>query len=294
MPRDQRPVNELKALRASPLYDWACLPPSGLASRCASALAGVTLLLSAPIAAATFDPATELPQLALAASAGSLLVLLLLLVRTYLGWDHVGGRLLAAVVEYEETGWYDGQRFVKPPRVLARDRLLGAYEALPALARLRTALGATALALGLACASLGAVQSQAPAAVAERAAAEAQQQRAAGGGGAQPGGGGAGAGRGGGGGAAEAEEEEENTEGFELGGGPWGPSARLLYSDRAAEAERGAIEARLGPGVPAYCADRYARALAGDGVDCDALLAQGRAVRGAAAAAAAAAGGGGG
>ena len=31
-------------------------------------------------------------------------------------------------VEYEETGWYDGQVFVKPPEVLARDRLLGSYE----------------------------------------------------------------------------------------------------------------------------------------------------------------------
>ena len=34
----------------------------------------------------------------------------------------------ARQVEYEETGWYDGQVFVKPPEVLARDRLLGSYE----------------------------------------------------------------------------------------------------------------------------------------------------------------------
>ena len=40
----------------------------------------------------------------------------------------MGDRLLSAAVEYEETGWYDGQLFVKPPEVLARDRLLGSYE----------------------------------------------------------------------------------------------------------------------------------------------------------------------
>ena len=37
-------------------------------------------------------------------------------------------RFHARQVEYEETGWYDGQVFVKPPEVLARDRLLGSYE----------------------------------------------------------------------------------------------------------------------------------------------------------------------
>lgn len=25
------------------------------------------------------------------------------------GWQHVGDRLISATVEYEETGWYDGQ-----------------------------------------------------------------------------------------------------------------------------------------------------------------------------------------
>jgi hypothetical protein len=42
----------------------------------------------------------------------------------------------------QETGWYDGQTFVKPPEVLARDRLLGTYEVSPIMARLRkTMLG---------------------------------------------------------------------------------------------------------------------------------------------------------
>lgn len=33
------------------------------------------------------------------------------------GWSYVGDRLLSAVVPYEETGWYDGQLWVKPPEV---------------------------------------------------------------------------------------------------------------------------------------------------------------------------------
>ena len=67
--------------------------------------------------------------------------------RLYLGWSYVAQRLLSAAIPYEESGWYDGQTFVKPPSVLARDRLLGAYEARPALARLRVTLGGVGAAL---------------------------------------------------------------------------------------------------------------------------------------------------
>jgi hypothetical protein len=42
---------------------------------------------------------------------------------------------------------YDGQVFVKPPEVLTRDRLLGAYEVKPALQRLRGSLVGTGAAL---------------------------------------------------------------------------------------------------------------------------------------------------
>ena len=64
----------------------------------------------------------------LSASLGSLTVVAVAVLRIYLGWSYVGDRLLSAAVAYEETGWYDGQLFVKPPEVLARDRLLGSYE----------------------------------------------------------------------------------------------------------------------------------------------------------------------
>ena len=64
----------------------------------------------------------------MSAALGALLVVAVAVLRIYLGWAYVGDRLLSAAVEYEETGWYDGQLFVKPPEVLARDRLLGSYE----------------------------------------------------------------------------------------------------------------------------------------------------------------------
>lgn len=43
-------------------------------------------------------------------------------------------------MEYEETGWYDGQVYVKDPEMLARDRLLGTYTVRPIVERLRKTL----------------------------------------------------------------------------------------------------------------------------------------------------------
>lgn len=40
------------------------------------------------------------------------------------GWSYVGDRLLSAVIPYEETGWYDGQMWVKPPEVSAHILIL--------------------------------------------------------------------------------------------------------------------------------------------------------------------------
>lgn len=68
-------------------------------------------------------------------------------VRMYLGWAYVGNRLLSATVEYEETGWYDGQIWVKTAEVLARDRLLGSFTVKPVLNRLKNTLVALAISL---------------------------------------------------------------------------------------------------------------------------------------------------
>ncbi|MGB1417699.1 MAG: CGLD27 family protein, partial [Synechococcus sp.] len=38
---------------------------------------------------------------------------------------------------YEESGWYDGQVWIKPPEVLLQDRLIGTYEIYPGLLRLQ-------------------------------------------------------------------------------------------------------------------------------------------------------------
>ena len=43
---------------------------------------------------------------AVAGCLGSLVVVVLVVLRIYLGWAYVGDRLLSAAIPYEETGWY--------------------------------------------------------------------------------------------------------------------------------------------------------------------------------------------
>ena len=43
---------------------------------------------------------------------------------------------MEATVPYEESGWYDGQVWIKPPEILLQDRLIGTYEIYPGLKRL--------------------------------------------------------------------------------------------------------------------------------------------------------------
>jgi Conserved in the green lineage and diatoms 27 len=49
-------------------------------------------------------------------------LLKVMLVRLYLGWSFVQKRLLSATLFYEESGWYDGQMWIKSVDTLMQDR----------------------------------------------------------------------------------------------------------------------------------------------------------------------------
>jgi len=70
---------------------------------------------------------------------------LLLLVRQWLGWTTVLKRLLIERVEYEETGWYDGQVWEKPLAWREQDWLVASHQVRPILARLQRAIALAAV-----------------------------------------------------------------------------------------------------------------------------------------------------
>ncbi|KAM0863477.1 hypothetical protein ACQ4PT_044572 [Festuca glaucescens] len=147
VPPDQRPVNEYEALAASLPFSWAAGDLRVYCSRLAFTGAAFALFVGLPVAA--FGGRGDAVHLALGATGSGILAVTLAVVRMYLGWAYVGNRLLSATVEYEETGWYDGQIWVKTPEVLARDRLLGSFSVKPVLNRVKFTLVGLAVSLTL-------------------------------------------------------------------------------------------------------------------------------------------------
>lgn len=74
-------------------------------------------------------------------------VLSLILIRLYLGWSYIADRLFSATVFYEESGWYDGQIWIKTSEMLTKDRLICAYYVIPLLQRTRLTLSILALSI---------------------------------------------------------------------------------------------------------------------------------------------------
>ncbi|WOK94418.1 hypothetical protein Cni_G03120 [Canna indica] len=147
VPFEQRPVNEYAALKDTTLYSWGELSPGNFFVRLGSLSLITFTILGAPIAAASFSPSKDPLKFVLAAGIGTLLLVALVVLRIYLGWNYVGNRLLSAVIPYEESGWYDGGMWVKPPEVLARDRLLGSYKVKPVIKLLKQTLVGTGVLL---------------------------------------------------------------------------------------------------------------------------------------------------
>jgi len=145
IPKDQRPMNELKMIQSGQFLNPS--NPEKFKTDFGRVCIGVLVLLGGPISAFTFDPLKQtLPFLAGGIATTSFLSSLAL-IRTYLGWSYVNERLITAILPYEETGWYDGQKFTKPPQVLARHQLLSTYEVVPVLQGLQQSLLIAAVSL---------------------------------------------------------------------------------------------------------------------------------------------------
>ena len=67
---------------------------------------------------------------------GSLSIPLLITIRLLLGWRHIYKRLTSEIIEYEESGWYDGQIWIKPIQLKEKESLIASLEVKPILKNL--------------------------------------------------------------------------------------------------------------------------------------------------------------
>ena len=152
VPPEQRPLQEYEQLLASWFFVWPSHDLPGLFRPLATSwllLLPVSILVASGSWVLRHHPA----QLVLAGMVAAVALPMLLLVRQWLGWNYVHRRLVSERVEYEESGWYDGQVWEKPLAWRQQDLLVAQHQVQPVLRRLQQG-AALAVILALVGASL--------------------------------------------------------------------------------------------------------------------------------------------
>lgn len=139
VPEGQRPINEFLDMTKAPLFGWASTESGskGLLTRLVIFYSVIFGLICYPISGATFTQEGYLLQKLAASNVGAMFVVFILMIRLLSGWGYVGQRLSSKVVEYEETGWYDGDWEEKTETEMKRDRMLFTSEVKPVVNRLK-------------------------------------------------------------------------------------------------------------------------------------------------------------
>ncbi|KAL7514207.1 hypothetical protein ACHAXN_013234 [Cyclotella atomus] len=139
VPVEQRPSNEYLNLIRQPTFGWASQErgDTGLALRLAVIYAVFFTLVCYPISGATWVYEGYEFQKLTASNVGATSVIFLLTLRLYSGWGYIGSRLKSKVIEFEETGWYDGDVEEKSESEKARDLFLYRSNVAPVEERLK-------------------------------------------------------------------------------------------------------------------------------------------------------------
>jgi hypothetical protein len=141
VPEGQRPVNEYLDVTSQPLFGWASNESgnTGLLIRLVILYGVIFGTVCYPISGQTYTGGDDFMLQKLASSnVGALLFIIFILIRIYSGWGYLATRLKSKVIEYEESGWYDGAFELKGKTELQRDKFLYTSEVKPVVDRLKT------------------------------------------------------------------------------------------------------------------------------------------------------------
>nr|YP_010196795.1 hypothetical protein LKZ11_pgp084 [Gracilaria cliftonii]UAD84599.1 hypothetical protein [Gracilaria cliftonii] len=134
VPFDQQPLNEYFALKASWFFSWSTLSLDKYFIKLFTLFVFI-FATSLFLLVYTIFKTYSIFKLIILNIFIATFIFLLIFIRLYLGWSYVTKRLISATIFYEESGWYDGQLWIKSPEALMQDRLVGLYEARPFLFR---------------------------------------------------------------------------------------------------------------------------------------------------------------
>ena len=135
VPIYQRPLTEYNDLKYSFTFSWTNKESSSFVKTLMLLLVILIFFTSLIVTTNRNWREDELRSL-IQITTSTLVIFILWLLRLYLGWRYIYTRLMNATITYEESGWYDGQTWVKTNEILIQDRLVGTYEVLPIIDRL--------------------------------------------------------------------------------------------------------------------------------------------------------------
>ena len=134
VPKEQQPTNEFIELSKSIVFSWPKTKKS-LILVLIKFWTGAFVLFFIISSGSIYFKTSTLKYILLSFFS-SLSIPILISMRLYLGWNHVFKRLTSEKVEYEESGWYDGQVWIKPLVLKEKESLIASIEVKPILKNL--------------------------------------------------------------------------------------------------------------------------------------------------------------
>ena len=131
VPKNQQPTNEFIELSKSKIFTW---PKSKKSFSFILLKFWIgTFFIFVLISSGSVYFETSTLRYILLSFFSSLSLPFLFSIRLYLGWNHIFKRLTSEKVEYEESGWYDGQIWIKPIKLKEKESLIASLEVKPIL-----------------------------------------------------------------------------------------------------------------------------------------------------------------
>ena len=139
VPIDQIPIQEYEKLSKSIFFNWPVLGKIYLFKKLV-----LSWFISLPIILTISTGSNELVKnplrLVLVSVAWSLFIPIILITRHLLSWDYVYKRLRSENIEYEESGWYDGQTWEKTIEMREKDLLTAQHDIKPIIQLLKKSI----------------------------------------------------------------------------------------------------------------------------------------------------------
>ena len=139
VPLNQRPLNEFNSIRNSWIISWPLLEKIVFYKKLLYSWIFITPI-SLVISYGSDYLKNNIFDLTLISLTTSLMFPILLLSRQFLSWIYIYKRLNSENIEYEESGWYDGQVWEKPIDWRSKDLLIAQYQVKPILNHLKIIL----------------------------------------------------------------------------------------------------------------------------------------------------------